>query len=234
MNNANRKYGLREVILHIAMKMSIISMAIVPAFLCGCATSASSTWVCNNGTCTARGIMITEVDENTTLVTRNPKAEPSSPPQKTKFTKVALIKWKPELNVGIKEMDEVHIKLIHMVNALYDAVGNGTGDKMLGNIFVGLISYVAMHCADQERLMSGHELARQHQENERELNQLLAYKQQFASGKPHVVQEVLDFMKEWVATEINKGYFFKKNETRVGAYRTSLSTGKDSKEEARL
>jgi len=220
MGNTSRNYRLREIIRHIVRSMPIIGITIVSSLFFGCATSTSSTWVCKDGTCSARGIMITAVDENTTLVSRVPKAETSSQnpqnPQKPRYAKVAIIKWKPELNVGIKEMDEVHVKLIHMVNALDDAEKNGKGSKMLGNIFVGLITYVAMHYADEERLLSGPELAKQKQEGEKNLNQLIVLKQQFISGTPHVTQEVLEFMKEWVATEIKKGGFFNRNETNAG------------------
>jgi len=178
----------------------ITGILIGSAMLSGCATPSEHTWVCKDGECTARGIMVSSLDDNATLIATNPNL--LRPAQKIKYLDAPSTKWAPEITTGVKKINDVQAKLIHMVNALNDAVGNGTGDELLGKIFVGLISYMSMHFADEERLLFGSELANQKQENEIIMNKLLDMKQALKSGKSNVSQQTLAFMKEWIASEI--------------------------------
>jgi len=150
--------------------------------------------------------MVSTLDDNATMIAQNPNVIKQF--RNIQYSSAPSAKWAPEITASVKELDDVHTKLIHMVNALHDAESNGTGDKLLGNIFVGLISYMAVHFADEERLLRGSELNNQKLANEKQLNYLLELKQQFMSGKPNVSHEVSQFMKVWLANEISNGGIF--------------------------
>ncbi len=130
----------------------LFKMAFVAACLSGCVTSASSTWVCENGICRGKGLTITRIDEQRTEVTMDALAEISS--HDSMYFRQPLLTWNRSLSVG--EIDEQHIKLIYMANALDDAMKTGNGNSVLSMIFSGLVSYTATHFRDEERLMAAY------------------------------------------------------------------------------
>lgn len=69
---------------------------------------------------------------------------------------MALIAWSDKLSVQVRQFDEEHKKLIVMVNQLHDAMKEGKGKQVVGDVLNGLISYTKNHFAAEERLMKAH------------------------------------------------------------------------------
>lgn len=60
------------------------------------------------------------------------------------------IAWKPEYELGIKEIDAQHIKLVAILNTLIDAMRSGKGRQIAGDILKDLVSYMDTHFKTEE------------------------------------------------------------------------------------
>ena len=181
------------------MKTLLIRMLLFSVCLSGCATSASRTWICENGVCVGAGITLTKTDNQYVDVAMDSFAEKSA--RDPNYFKTPLMIWGPEYSVGVKQMDEQHIKMIHMANTLHEAILNGDGDSVLGMIFSGLVSYTATHFRDEEKLMAAYgypDLALHKKEHVRLVNQVMELKRKFESGQNKISLEVKDFIRDWV------------------------------------
>ena len=118
---------------------------------------------------------------------------------------MALMAWSPAFSVKIKKFDDQHMKLVAMVNELHDAMKEGKGHEILGNILNGLITYTATHFADEEKLLAQHyypELA-QHKAIHAELvKQVLELQGKFKSGQAILTLSVMIFLKDWLVKHI--------------------------------
>src|SRR5512133_2947512 len=62
-----------------------------------------------------------------------------------------MIQWDGSLSVGVAEIDLQHQRLVKMINELNDAMKVGKSREILGKIVSGLIAYVQVHFATEEK-----------------------------------------------------------------------------------
>ena len=67
---------------------------------------------------------------------------------------MAFITWSSKLETGVTKVDQQHQKLVAMVNALYEAMKDGSGQDVLGKVLNGLVDYTRTHFATEEALMN--------------------------------------------------------------------------------
>jgi len=118
---------------------------------------------------------------------------------------MSLMTWNSSLSVKVQLFDDQHIKLVAMVNDLYDAMKEGNGNEVLGKILQGLIGYTSSHFSDENRLMVANaypDAAAHKAEHKRFVKQVLEIQQQYSSGQAVQTLEVLLFLKEWLMKHI--------------------------------
>src|SRR5208337_4187962 len=69
---------------------------------------------------------------------------------------MALMAWSDKFSVNVAQFDEQHKKLVGMLNDLHDAMKQGKGSDVTGNVLSGLVQYVVTHFAAEEKLMKEH------------------------------------------------------------------------------
>jgi len=118
---------------------------------------------------------------------------------------MALLIWSPGYSVGIKEIDSQHMKLVDMINNLHDGMKSGKGKEALENIFNELVSYTTFHFAHEEQLFQKYNYPetithkRQHTDL---VEQVLAYKTSYESGKSLLSMDIMNFLKDWLLKHI--------------------------------
>ncbi|HEY5956209.1 MAG TPA: bacteriohemerythrin [Polyangiaceae bacterium] len=120
---------------------------------------------------------------------------------------MALIVWSPDLEVGVKIIDEQHYALVGMINRLSEAMSSGKGKLVLGAILGELIDYTGKHFATEERLMREHAYAHSpsHQAEHRELvRRVTEFKQKFDDGGGSLAISVLNFLCDWLKKHIQE------------------------------
>ena len=64
-----------------------------------------------------------------------------------------LIIWSPSMSVGVDILDDDHKRIMVLINKLHEAMLEGKGKKLLGEIFDGLIAYIKLHFDSEEALL---------------------------------------------------------------------------------
>lgn len=116
-----------------------------------------------------------------------------------------LIEWTNELSVNIRSIDEQHKKLVGMVNDLHDAMREGRGSRITGNICQGLIDYTNTHFAYEERLMksNGYPGFLAHKaEHEKLVDRVLEFDKKIREGATLLPTELARFLKDWLTVHI--------------------------------
>ena len=128
---------------------------------------------------------------------------------------MAFINWGHSLIVNIGTIDSQHQRLIAIVNDLFDAMSEGKGNEILGEIFVELIDYTKSHFSTEESLMKIHAYPyiKEHKEQHDELTkQALDLYDKFRAGQGTVSVPVLNFLRTWLNNHILS------TDKKLGAY----------------
>ncbi len=118
----------------------------------------------------------------------------------------ALIRWSPEMSVGVDLFDTDHRHLIDLVNAIYDGLRQGHGKAALGRILDELIEYTVEHFSREEEAFkrSGYPAAGPHKEQHEKLKkEVVRLRQQYQENfSAKLGMEVIQFLKNWLVTHI--------------------------------
>jgi hemerythrin len=118
---------------------------------------------------------------------------------------VALMNWCDSLSVGLPQIDHDHMKLIEMVNRLYEAIQAGQGQATCGPILGDLVDYTRTHFATEERLMAlhGYEHAAEHRaQHEKLVAQVRDFQRRFDAGSAMLTVAMLQFLMDWLSNHI--------------------------------
>jgi hemerythrin len=125
---------------------------------------------------------------------------------------MALFQWRDEYSMKVPSIDVQHHKLVDMLNALHDGMVSGTGKEKLAPLLDGLIQYTATHFAHEEEYFAQYAYpdAEAHTlEHKKLVQQVLAFKEKFDSGRANLNMELMIFLKDWLIHHIlgsDKGY----------------------------
>lgn len=116
-----------------------------------------------------------------------------------------FIRWKPEYEIGVKEMDEQHKELVRIANKLFIAMRDGSSDIALQQVLDSLVNYTKYHFADEEKLIMsskfpgyvGH--VKQHHALIADIGRLY---DEFKEGKQTVGIDLIKFLKKWLVNHI--------------------------------
>lgn len=118
---------------------------------------------------------------------------------------MALMAWSPALSVKVRQFDDQHVKLVDMINELYDAMKGGKGHDVLGKVLNALVSYTVTHFAEEERMMAlhGYPETTEHKAAHGTLvKQVMELQQKFKEGQTVLTMSVMVFLKEWLLNHI--------------------------------
>ncbi len=118
---------------------------------------------------------------------------------------MALMTWSDNFSVNVAQIDEQHKKLVGILNDLHDAMKQGKGNDVTGNVLSGLVQYVATHFATEEKLMKEHaytEYLKHKAEHDALTKQAIDLQKQFHEGKAVLTVELMKFLKDWLSNHI--------------------------------
>ncbi len=115
------------------------------------------------------------------------------------------MKWSDDLSVNVKELDEQHMKLIDMINLLYNSIKDATDSHTMFLLLIGLAHYAAKHFSDEEKYMylfnySGSE--RHKKEHEVFKAKVQDFQKKFEDGRVNISEEVMVFLQYWLLMHI--------------------------------
>lgn len=119
---------------------------------------------------------------------------------------MVLFAWDAKYSVGVRELDAQHKQLVDMLNELYEAMQSQQGNAILGAIINKLVSYTRTHFTTEERYMSQYgypDLAAQKREHAMFTDKVMAFKNDFDSGRVSITVSVTSFLKTWLMEHIS-------------------------------
>lgn len=113
--------------------------------------------------------------------------------------------WLPAYSVGIAAIDEQHQRLVALINQLHQAMLKRQSKAVMGHILARLVEYTDVHFAFEEDLMARYEYPgyHTHQKVHDEMRaKVLALQEDHSAGRVVISMQVMDFLKNWLATHI--------------------------------
>ncbi len=118
---------------------------------------------------------------------------------------MAFMKWQETYELGIKEFDDHHKHLVHLLNTTYDSLKSGADISALGSVLDELIDYATYHFAAEEQWMIAHKyhkLSRHRDEHNAFSSKVTEFQKLFHQGKADLSTEVLTFLLDWLTDHI--------------------------------
>jgi hemerythrin len=112
------------------------------------------------------------------------------------------LKWLPELETGIIEIDVQHKNLMNTVNILDHAIHYNKHEDVLKKIIDALISYSKRHFADEEKLFK--EIGFEDEEHINKHKYFIEKIKEFNSLKldKETSYKILDFINDWFSNHV--------------------------------
>jgi hemerythrin-like metal-binding protein len=121
--------------------------------------------------------------------------------------KNAAFVWNDQYSVGINEIDRQHKALMDMANELKFELDGKRSLKTARRILKGLIDYTATHFSYEEQLMDQTQYSEMESHkaiHRRLVEDVLEYNNRVERGDEQVLEELMDFIKEWLIDHIQK------------------------------
>lgn len=118
-----------------------------------------------------------------------------------------FLKWYDNLSVKVQEIDEQHHALIEMINALFDAMGIGADEAILGPLIERMENFAEVHFATEEKYFEqfGFALAEAHIAEHRFFKEkVLEFKRKRQGQSMTLSVEILRFLNKWLVTHFQK------------------------------
>ncbi|MEW6516733.1 MAG: bacteriohemerythrin [candidate division FCPU426 bacterium] len=118
---------------------------------------------------------------------------------------MALIQWNDSFRVNIVEIDHQHQQLVGMINAMHQAMLQGTARETMGRTISELLSYASRHFASEERLFDryGYPEAPAHKlEHEAFVAKVSEFKSTLESRQLSLSISVMQYLYGWVVNHI--------------------------------
>ncbi len=113
--------------------------------------------------------------------------------------------WSDALNLGVEEVDRQHRHLVEIANELLDEVRSENGQKAVDHAIAKLREYTLEHFRSEEEFMNsiGYPEREAHeQEHELLTRQVKKYQKALYQKDVVSVEEVKNFLKEWLIGHI--------------------------------
>jgi hemerythrin-like metal-binding protein len=118
---------------------------------------------------------------------------------------MSLLKWKNEYSVGVQEIDNQHMKLIELINKLFDAMKQGQANAVIGQILNELSTYASTHFKTEEKYFELFDYMES--EKHKEIHQIFVmkitkFKNYFDAGQITLSVSIFNFLKDWLNDHI--------------------------------
>lgn len=118
---------------------------------------------------------------------------------------MSLIRWQDTFTIGIADIDADHQVLISLLNQLSETREEGQARDVVGSVLNVLIEYTIKHFSREEHLMAlcGFTGLVEHRlQHQRIAERVLKYQRQYEAGCHTAVDELLDFLNNWLVEHI--------------------------------
>ena len=120
---------------------------------------------------------------------------------------MAIVSWNESYSVKVGELDGHHQKLFSLINTLHDAMRQGKGRTVIGQIVAELSDYVDFHIKAEEAMLDKAKypaLAGHRVEHRRFVAKVADFRKDLDAGTTGNSVAVLEFLTHWLGDHIKK------------------------------
>ena len=113
--------------------------------------------------------------------------------------------WKNKYSVSVKSIDDQHKQLVHLINALNNAMLYEKGRDKVSQIIKGLVDYTVFHFDYEENLLkkNGYSEFDSHKKiHTKFIDTIKEFQNEFEYDGKELSKEVMDFLKKWLIEHI--------------------------------
>ena len=118
---------------------------------------------------------------------------------------MSLIQWNDSLIVNIAEIDSQHKRLVEMINDLYEAMRQGKGKEITGDVVKGLVAYASSHFKLEEKYFAQFnypDSANHKSEHNAFVKRITDFQEKFNKGTMGLSVEIMKFLSDWLTNHI--------------------------------
>ncbi len=118
-----------------------------------------------------------------------------------------LVSWNSTLSVGVREIDEQHMRLVELLNTMYAAMKSGRGESVLAKLLDELVRYTVYHFDSEEKLMDKYgypDKPAHRKEHEALKKQVGEFVGKYKKGEVPLSGDLIHFLKNWVVNHIKR------------------------------
>jgi hemerythrin len=118
---------------------------------------------------------------------------------------MAILEWEKRFEIGQKQFDEHHKRLVALLNQTYDNLMDGASQEALESIIAELADYAVYHFKAEESSMASYGYADLpvHQEEHKKFNLMVAaFQENLKEGRHDLAVDVLSFLGNWLFDHI--------------------------------
>ncbi len=119
--------------------------------------------------------------------------------------KKILIRWNSTYELGYKEIDEQHMKLVDIINDFYNAFATAQAHEKIGDIIGELVNYTVFHFTAEEEIFSNSNYpdTEKHRATHKEfVDELKKYHQEVKDGNMTTTYDLMTFLRDWLIKHI--------------------------------
>ncbi len=119
--------------------------------------------------------------------------------------KKILIRWNSTYELGVKEIDEQHMKLVDIINDFYNAFATAQAHEKIGEIIGELVNYTVFHFTAEEEIFanSNYPDTNEHRAKHKEfVDELKRYHQEVKDGNMTTTYDLMTFLRDWLLKHI--------------------------------
>lgn len=118
---------------------------------------------------------------------------------------MSKLEWNKNFDLGVRQVDKQHRKLIELINNVHDAFATNKDSASIQSLLASLTEYTHKHFAEEERLMqsAGYTDFKRHQILHQKIReQLQKYTEAFKTKHHAIGPELLTFLQTWLAAHV--------------------------------
>jgi len=114
---------------------------------------------------------------------------------------MSLLVWKDEYLTQVEEIDSQHMRLIELINGIYDLLRSGRGNESIAEALDEVVDYTQFHFSTEEKFMADTDypgVLAHSSEHERLLDQIRELRRSVQDGRTVVSMNEIYFLKDWL------------------------------------
>ena len=118
---------------------------------------------------------------------------------------MAIMIWNETYSVGVRELDDQHKSLIHMINEMHYAMNNDKGQEAISSIVAQMFDYMELHFTTEEGYMQqcGYLGLQAHQKQHQEFRaKAKDLRERVDAGEFVLSFEIVQFLSDWLQNHI--------------------------------